>query len=100
MYIDQWHLGSRPLPTFLGGGDLDGECPVISERERSSRTLQGDVYCVTNLEQLLPPRCYEPAAYAPTERKVLNRRSTMQDVADFVTEYLSNDVRMSCTHFF
>ncbi|KAI0094703.1 RNA dependent RNA polymerase-domain-containing protein [Irpex rosettiformis] len=66
--------GARPLPTYLGGGDLDG-----------------DEYRVTMLESLLPTRTYPPANYNPAKRKVLDRRSTMEDVADFVTEYLTSD---------
>ncbi|KAH8100639.1 RNA dependent RNA polymerase-domain-containing protein [Cristinia sonorae] len=66
--------GKRPLPTYLGGGDLDG-----------------DVYCCTTLPELLPTRIYEPAAYTTADRLMLNRRSTMRDVADFVTEYIVSD---------
>ncbi|KAK7694555.1 hypothetical protein QCA50_001741 [Cerrena zonata] len=66
--------GSRPLPTYLGGGDLDG-----------------DVYCVTGLPDLMPTKMYTPAAYTPAERSLLDRNSTMDDVADFVTEYLYSD---------
>lgn len=36
---------------------------------------------------------YEPAEYAPTEKKLLDRPSTMDDVADFVMEYIISDVR-------
>ncbi|KAI0793415.1 RdRP-domain-containing protein [Abortiporus biennis] len=66
--------GDRPLPTYLGGGDLDG-----------------DVYCVTSLAELLPPRTYQPADYNPAQKHILDRPSTMQDVADFVTEYINSD---------
>lgn len=66
--------GSRPLPSFLGGGDLDG-----------------DEYRVTMWEPLIPPRIYEPAEYAPAPKKVLDRPSTMRDVAEFVTEYINSD---------
>ncbi|KAI0348632.1 RdRP-domain-containing protein [Trametopsis cervina] len=66
--------GWRPLPSFLGGGDLDG-----------------DEYRVTMLEFLLPKRTFSPANYDPAKRKMLDRPSTMEDVADFVTEYITSD---------
>ncbi|KAK7694554.1 hypothetical protein QCA50_001740 [Cerrena zonata] len=66
--------GSRPLPACLGGGDLDG-----------------DVYCATMLPELRPRTTYEPARYTPALKKLLDRPSTMHDVADFVTEYLYSD---------
>ncbi|KAI0079598.1 RdRP-domain-containing protein [Panus rudis PR-1116 ss-1] len=66
--------GTRPAPSCLGGGDLDG-----------------DVYCVTMSPSLMPRRVCTPAAYTPAPRKLLNRESTMADVADFVTEYIYSD---------
>ncbi|KAH9968903.1 RdRP-domain-containing protein [Russula dissimulans] len=67
--------GSRPLPSCLGGGDLDG-----------------DMYNVTFLQDLLPKYNYTPAAYDPAPRKLLEQPSTMDDVADFVADYINNDI--------
>ncbi|KAI8995541.1 RdRP-domain-containing protein [Trametes punicea] len=67
--------GARPLPSCLGGGDLDG-----------------DVYNVTTMPELLPPRTYEPASYEPAKRKLVDHESTMVDVAEFVAEYINSDV--------
>ncbi|TFY68358.1 hypothetical protein EVJ58_g1048 [Rhodofomes roseus] len=66
--------GHRPLPSYLGGGDLDG-----------------DVYNVTPMRELHPSRAYEPASYEPAKRKLVDHESTMEDVADFVAEYISSD---------
>jgi len=66
--------GRRPVFSCLGGGDLDG-----------------DIYNLTPMTELHPPETYEPAEYAPAVRKVLKRESTMVDVADFVTDYISSD---------
>ena len=44
------------------------------------------------VEKLLPTRTYPPANYNPAKKKLLDRPSTMEDVADFVTEYLTSDV--------
>lgn len=65
------HLGSRPLPSCLGGGDLDG-----------------DVYNLTTMPELRPRRTYEPASYVAAKKKLLTRPCTMADVADFVASTL------------
>jgi hypothetical protein len=72
--------GTRPLPSCLGGGDLDG-----------------DTYNVTSLTDLHPSQNFPPAAYEPALRKTLTRPSTMDDVADFVADYINSDVRIVTT---
>ncbi|VDC02938.1 unnamed protein product [Peniophora sp. CBMAI 1063] len=70
--------GRRPLPSCLGGGDLDG-----------------DLYNIIPLKdcpEFRPQMISEPAAYDPAPRRVLNRPSTMADVADFVVDYINSDV--------
>ncbi|KAI0068465.1 RdRP-domain-containing protein [Artomyces pyxidatus] len=67
--------GERPLPSYLGGGDLDG-----------------DLYNVSTFPDLLPRTTFEPAAYEPAPKKYLDRPSTMDDVADFVADYIINDL--------
>jgi len=67
--------GSRPLPSCLGGGDLDG-----------------DVYNVTSFKDLHPPQNFSPAAYEPAKKKLLQEPSTMADVADFVADYINSDI--------
>uniref|UniRef100_D8PK67 RNA-dependent RNA polymerase n=1 Tax=Schizophyllum commune (strain H4-8 / FGSC 9210) TaxID=578458 RepID=D8PK67_SCHCM len=74
------HSGSRPLPSMLGGGDLDG-----------------DVYNLICLDtthpEFRPARTCDPASYAAAPRKVLDRPANMDDVADFVLDFMSFDVR-------
>lgn len=67
--------GTRPLASCLAGGDLDG-----------------DVYTVTSLQDLLPSQNYPPAAYKPAQKKLLPQPSTMDDVADFVVDYINSDI--------
>ncbi|KAI0053305.1 RdRP-domain-containing protein [Auriscalpium vulgare] len=67
--------GVRPLPSCLGGGDLDG-----------------DVYNVTTFRDLHPQFVCPPALYDPAPKKLLDRHSTMEDVADFVADYILNDL--------
>ncbi|KAH9857867.1 RdRP-domain-containing protein [Lenzites betulinus] len=66
--------GSRPLPSYLGGGDLDG-----------------DEYNITTMPELLPPRTFDPANYDPAQRRLVDHDSTMADVAEFVAEYIVSD---------
>lgn len=66
--------GSRPLPSYLGGGDLDG-----------------DDFVVADLAPLLPRVTYQPANYEGPPRTTIGRRSTLKDVAAWVTEYLYSD---------
>ncbi|KAI0762892.1 RdRP-domain-containing protein [Fomes fomentarius] len=66
--------GERPLPSCLGGGDLDG-----------------DEYNVTTRPELLPPSDCLPASYEPAQRKLVDHESTMADVAEFVAEYINSD---------
>ncbi|KAH9082018.1 RdRP-domain-containing protein [Lactarius deliciosus] len=79
--------GDRPLPSYLGGGDLDG-----------------DTYNVTFLKDLHPPQNHPPGAYDPAPKKLLDRPSTMDDVADFVTHFMilinrfSTDSRLADLH--
>ena len=76
--------GDRPLPSCLGGGDLDG-----------------DLYNLIPLDDPELPELWDffprkpisiPSSYEAAPRKTLSRPSTMQDVADFVMEYISSDV--------
>ncbi|OCH96496.1 RdRP-domain-containing protein [Obba rivulosa] len=66
--------GQRPLPSCLGGGDLDG-----------------DVYNLTTMPKLRPRDTHAAASYAAAVKKLLNRPCTMDDVADFVAEYIISD---------
>jgi len=43
--------------------------------------------CVLPVEETHPA-----AAYADAPKRLLNRKCTMDDVADFVTEYINSDV--------
>ncbi|KAJ8482744.1 hypothetical protein ONZ51_g5138 [Trametes cubensis] len=60
--------------SVAGGGDLDG-----------------DVYNVTTVTNLIPRRTYLPASYEPAQKKLVDHDSTMADVAEFVAEYITSD---------
>ena len=61
--------GDRSLPSFLGGGDLDG-----------------DIYSLIVEEQLLPPRTHEPAPYTESKKKMIDRPCVIEDGIDFFLE--------------
>ena len=67
------------MPSCLGGGDLDG-----------------DIYNLIPLSDPeladFEPETFPPASYPATKRKELDRPSTMDDVAEFVMDYLVSDV--------
>ncbi|KAG7099381.1 hypothetical protein E1B28_001236 [Marasmius oreades] len=70
--------GERPLPSYLGGGDLDGDLYSLIP--------------LNDLPEFIPGKLYQPAQYKPAERKMLDRPSTMTDVAEFVMEFINSDV--------
>jgi hypothetical protein len=63
--------GTRPLPSMLAGGDLDG-----------------DIYCLVMDERLFLRRQCEPGKYESPGRAELDRPATASDVADFVVNYI------------
>ncbi|PVG04808.1 RdRP-domain-containing protein [Serendipita vermifera] len=67
--------GERSLPSMLAGGDLDG-----------------DIYCLVTDEKLFPPRQHPPGSYTSPEHVKLDRPANANDVADFVVNYVKNDL--------
>ncbi|KAF8760968.1 RdRP protein [Rhizoctonia solani] len=71
--------GDRPLPNFLGGGDLDGDLY--------------DLINLTKVPQLAPRVIHPPAEYPPaTKRMIQNREATIDDVTDFICDYINSDM--------
>ncbi|CEL59931.1 hypothetical protein RSOLAG1IB_09215 [Rhizoctonia solani AG-1 IB] len=66
--------GDRSVPSMLGGGDLDG-----------------DPYNLIPLPELIPRYRYNPANYDNPRPKKIGRPSTIDDVADFMVEYICHD---------
>lgn len=78
------NTGDRPLPSCLGGGDLDGDLYNLIPLEDPD---------FPELSLFKPDKDSSPANYDPAPKKMLDRPSNMLDVADFVMEYISSDVR-------
>ncbi|ESK98362.1 hypothetical protein Moror_112 [Moniliophthora roreri MCA 2997] len=70
--------GARPLPSFLGGGDLDGD--------------DYNLIPLSKLPEFTPANNYQPAEYKTAEKKMLDRPSTIADVAEFVMEYINSNL--------
>ncbi|THH29583.1 hypothetical protein EUX98_g4606 [Antrodiella citrinella] len=70
-------VGTRSLSSCLGGGDLDG-----------------DEYQIIRESTLLPPDQVDPADYKGAGTRKLNREgdSTIEDICDFVVEYINSDI--------
>ena len=49
-------------------------------------------YNITLLQNLPIRRTHEAAAYIDAPKKILDRKCTMDDVADFVIDYMNSDV--------
>ena len=54
-------------------------------------------YNITSLLDLPVRRTYPAAAYTDAPKKVLDRKCTMDDVADFVVDYINSDVSVFFT---
>ncbi|KAF9246394.1 RNA dependent RNA polymerase-domain-containing protein [Melanogaster broomeanus] len=67
--------GTWSLPNGLAGGDLDG-----------------DTYEVIQYGELLVPEHHDPASYPSVAPFKLDRPSTIDDVCDFIVEYIHSDV--------
>ncbi|KAI0822735.1 RdRP-domain-containing protein [Trametes gibbosa] len=70
-------VGKRPLASMLGGGDLDG-----------------DLYSITKYDPLLPTEQKEPGDYKGVGTRELpdGRDSTVDDICDFIVEYINSDL--------
>ncbi|KAG8906418.1 hypothetical protein FRB99_006920 [Tulasnella sp. 403] len=67
--------GDRSVPSMLAGGDLDG-----------------DEYNIILNPELFPSECHPPAEYPPATVKNLNRPCTIDDIADWVAEFINSDI--------
>ncbi|KAL1717864.1 hypothetical protein EV715DRAFT_202147 [Schizophyllum commune] len=64
---------------MLGGGDLDGD--------------EYNLIPLNDHPEFRPRRIEKAASYRPAPRKTLSRAANMDDVSDFVVDYINNDVR-------
>lgn len=75
---------------MLAGGDLDGEeLSLLNLVDLIPTDLAGDEYNVITNEALFPPSCHAPAAYPPAVIRRLNRPCTIDDIADWVVDYIN-----------
>ncbi|KAJ7217191.1 RNA dependent RNA polymerase-domain-containing protein [Mycena pura] len=67
----------RSLASCLGGGDLD---------------VSSDMYSVIQYSSLLPTNQEKPASYPDGETLTLDRDSEVEDICNFIIEYINSDV--------
>lgn len=84
--------GSWSLPNGLGGGDLDGYETLLSITDNSVIQNFSDMYEVIQYGDLLVPEHHDPASYTPQATFKLERPSTIDDLCDFIVEYINSDV--------
>jgi RNA-dependent RNA polymerase len=53
---------------------------------------------VSQHAEIFPKKCYEPASYETAQRKMLDRSSTIDDVIDFVVDFVNSDVSRGPFH--
>lgn len=51
-----------------------------------------DLFSVIGYDPILPVTIEAPAAYSPADTKNLGRDSTVDDICDFIIEYIHSDV--------
>ncbi|KAL4244861.1 RNA-dependent RNA polymerase [Abortiporus biennis] len=68
-------VGERSLASMLGGGDLDG-----------------DLYSIIKESTLLPTEHCEAASYVSVGTREIDHECTIEDVCDFIVEYINSDV--------
>ncbi|KAF8912009.1 RdRP-domain-containing protein [Gymnopilus junonius] len=73
--LPDYRLGSRSLASCLGGGDVDG-----------------DLFAVICHDPVLPRTVEAPASYDALKTFQLDRDSTVDDICDFIVEYINSDL--------
>lgn len=59
-----------------------------------------DLFAVIINEHLLPNEPYDPANYEPHKFNPLEQDCTVEDICDFVVEYINSDVLVRCDYTF
>ncbi|KAF8643903.1 hypothetical protein AX16_008919 [Volvariella volvacea WC 439] len=67
--------GDRSLASCLAGGDVDG-----------------DLFSIIQYAPLVPPTIVPPALYPPGETLTLDRESNVDDICNFIVDYIKSDV--------
>lgn len=62
------------------------------------RLNPSDLYSIIHYGPLLPTEHAEAASYEPVKGHYLDRASTVDDICDFVVEYLNSDVLVRTLH--
>ena len=89
-------VGKRSLASCLGGGDLDGYVHAFGgkKKHRFIGSFGSDEYQIITESTLLPTSHEDAADYRGVGTRELDRPgdSTVEDICDFVVEYINSDV--------
>ncbi|KAG8932252.1 hypothetical protein FRC02_001392 [Tulasnella sp. 418] len=92
--IDE-HKYLKPNEVFICVRDKDEKPQYISGRiliTRSPQVHPGDIYNIITNEELFPPKCDPPGRYEQVELKKLDRPCEIEDLADWVADYINADI--------
>ena len=93
--LKRYCAGDRPIPSKTGGGDLDGDPVSDSAYNIPVASLTQVQYHIASLEVLPIGKLHPAAAYTQAPKRLLDRKCNMDDVADFVTDYITSEVSIS-----
>ncbi|KAG8711391.1 hypothetical protein FRC09_020630 [Ceratobasidium sp. 395] len=88
--------GPRPVPYMLGGGDLGKRgTHTVTQYATLDRipTMLQDLFNIIRSPELMPSHEYTPASSYSTgiPIRTLSKESTIEDVAEFMVDYMCND---------
>ena len=82
------------MASYLGGGDVDGSVYylIILFRDIVNIVSRRDLFSIIFHESLMPIQAEDPAKYESLGTLELDRESTVEDICDFIVEYINSDV--------
>jgi RNA-dependent RNA polymerase len=93
-YLAHSLSGKRSLPSMLGGGDLDGEVFFLSQNYHLT-LCNRDIYAIIQYPPLLNVLNWTPAEYPPVDTLELDRKCDINDICNFVVDYIDSDLLVS-----
>jgi RNA-dependent RNA polymerase len=89
---DSLAVGERPLPSMLGGGDLDGDTYNVWSSSYECACMASWSTIPLASRSLLIPENKAPEEYPAATKRKVQHKCTMEDVKSFVTDYIISNV--------
>ena len=82
------------MASYLGGGDVDGSVyyPIVLFHDIVNNVSLRDLFSIIFHESLMPIQAEDPANYEGLGTLELDREATVEDICDFIVEYINSDV--------